>query len=247
MIFFTPRGKKISWAIYNTQLSHAMLFSHQIIIICVILLLLAVVVALLLRWRKAAPGQFIIGGARSRKHKRTPAASKRGYSIKDIAKYPRSKSEAEVIKHLEDITGKKFPTVYPDWLVWKGKRLELDGYNDELKIAIEFSGPLHTKWSPNTEPYDKYFGRIVRDTVKRRLCKRHGVHLIIIDMTLPRHHWRNYLLSRLYDISLQQAGTGHVRDKPSGYIPAQKAKPFRNPQLELEMGLDAEMRAAKKL
>jgi hypothetical protein len=160
--------------------------------------------------------------------------------IKDLNAHPRTKSEAEVVKILEELTGEKFPTVYPRWLVWRGKRLELDGYSQKLKIALEFSGPLHTKWFPATEPYEKYFERIVRDVAKRKLCKRHGVKLIVIDMTLPRHHWKNYLRSRLHDI-------GFIKDKPIEYIDKQKAVPYRNPHIEQELDLERELDAAKKI
>lgn len=158
--------------------------------------------------------------------------------IKDLQKYPRSRSEAEVIRYLEEITGDKFPTAYPNWLVWRGKTLELDGFNG--KIALEFSGPLHTKWNPRMESYVEYFERVVRDVVKIRLCKKHKIPLIVVDASLPSRHWRNYLLSRLYDI-------GFIKDKPPEYINEQVAEPFRNPQLEEELGLAEEMRVAMRL
>lgn len=160
--------------------------------------------------------------------------------IKNLEIHPRSRSEADAIKYLEEITHHKFPTAYPKWLVWKGKNLELDGYNDKLKLALEFSGPLHTKWNASRESYIKYFERLVRDIVKLRLCKRHGVNLIVIDASLPSRHWRNYLLSRLFDL-------GYIDTRPVEYIAEQTAVPFRNEQIERELGLDAEMKAAEKI
>lgn len=155
-------------------------------------------------------------------------------AIKDLRKHPRSRSEAEVVKHLEALTGTKFPTVNPPWLVWMGKTLELDGFNG--KIALEFSGPIHTKWSPAFEPYTSYFRRVVKDIVKIRTCKKLGVPLIVIDASLPARHWRTYLESRLADIG--------ILEKPPNYIEKQKAVAWRNPQLEAELGLTAEMTAA---
>lgn len=158
--------------------------------------------------------------------------------VKDITRHPRSRSEAEVVKYLEEITGTEFPSVYPGWLVWRGKTLELDGFNGE--IALEFSGPLHTKWNPQYESYPVYFERLVRDVVKIRLCRKNKVPLIVVDFTVPSHHWRNYVLSRLYDL-------GKVPDRPSNYIYEQTAQPFRNEQLERELGLTADMEAALRL
>jgi hypothetical protein len=155
--------------------------------------------------------------------------------LKDLKKSPRSKAEARIIAQLEKITNTKFPTAYPAWLVWKGAQLELDGYNGV--IAIEFSGPLHTKWKPSFEPYGAYYRRLVKDVVKRRLCEKNGVPLIVVDYTMPEQHWANYLKSRLADIGYMNVS--------HNYIPAQKVIPFRNMQLEAELGL-VEMIDAEK-
>lgn len=158
--------------------------------------------------------------------------------LKNLEKYPRSRSEAEVVRYLEEITGDAFPTAYPKWLIWKGKHLELDGFNG--KIALEFSGPLHTKWTPGFEQYIDYFERVVRDVVKRRLCKKHGVKLIVVDASLPARHWRNYILSRLFDI-------GVITSRPAVYLDEQVAIPYRNEQLEAELGITNEYDIANRL
>lgn len=160
---------------------------------------------------------FIGGGPRQRKNKTKDV-------IKDIKKHPRSKSEAAVIAHLEHLTRKPFPTVVPAWLGY-----ELDGYNADLGVALEFSGPLHTKWTPTYEPYEEYYKRIMRDELKVRKCAEHGVKLIVVDVSLPRAQWRNYVASRLYDFGLAP--------KPFEYVAPQTAVPYRNVQLETELGL----------
>lgn len=152
--------------------------------------------------------------------------------VKDLARHPRSKSEAHVIEIFESILGEQLPTVNPAWLVYKGRTLELDGYSAASKIAVEFSGPLHTKWAPSREPYQTYFGRIMRDRAKLRLCAEKGVTLIVIDMSLPVGRQREYILSRLADI-------GRV-PMPVPYHPAQVAEVYRNESLERELGLCAE-------
>jgi hypothetical protein len=154
---------------------------------------------------------------------------RRGAFTCDLNKHPRTKSEALVITILERITGRKFPTAFPEFMRWRGKILELDGYNDELKLALEFSGPLHTKWLTTFEPYSRYFERIVKDRTKLLLCAKASVRLIVIDMTLPRHHIENYLKSRLFDY-----GMGEM---PTNYIAQQTAIPYRHSQLEEAEGL----------
>lgn len=199
--------------------------SYIFLLILLVVVVLATLAALSLYARARAQSSPLVGGADH---------------MKDLEKSPRSKSEATIIKYFEELCGDKFPTVVPDWLVWKGKKLELDGYNKKLKIAVEFSGPLHTKWYPEKEPYKKYFTRVVRDIVKKKLCKRRGVRLITVDVSLPPIHWRNYIASRLYDI-------GFIRDKPVEYIDEQTAVAYRNEQLEDEMGLAAEMKMVMAL
>ena len=173
-------------------------------------------------------------------HKKEARKDTRGDVYKDMVANPRTKSEAKAIEVLKKLTGGSFPTVNPGWLVWGGRTRELDGYNEGLKLALEFSGPLHTKWYPGVEPYEKYFARIVTDVAKRKLCARHGVDLIVIDMSLPQIHWRDYMASRLYDF-------GRLEQKPWKYIDVQIAKPYRNKQLEDELGLRAEWKAVSKL
>jgi len=149
---------------------------------------------------------------------------------KDLIKYPRSKSEARAIVLLENITGLKFPTVNPGWLEWRGRTLELDGYNAENKLAFEFSGPLHYKWYPETEEYRAYIERVVRDVIKLAVCKQHGVALIVLDMRVPEIHWNKYLKSRLYDV-------GFIEHEPYDYVPPVRDEVYRNVVIEDELGI----------
>ncbi len=211
-----------------------------------ILLILLVIVVIVIVYISSLPGPYKLGrfdGVRVDELDIPLSNVKKGggrgkLRIKNLETNPRSRSEAEVIRYLESITGEKFPTAYPKWLTWKGRHLELDGFNGN-DLALEFSGPLHTKWSPASEQYADYFERIVRDVVKRRLCKKHGVVLIVVDASLPSRHWRNYLLSRLFD-----AGRG---ERPTVYIDEQTATPYRNEQIEAEMGIANEYVIASRL
>ncbi len=160
--------------------------------------------------------------------------------LKDLRLHPRSKTEAKIITMLEEITHAKFPTVNPNWLCWKGKSLELDGYNAGLKLAIEVDGWWHHHWESDKESYKDYFERLIKDVVKNRLCKRKGVYLIRVDSKLPSRHWRTYLVSRLFD-------TGFIKEEPSGYIAKQHYESFRNEVLEAELGLLKDMEIALAL
>lgn len=160
--------------------------------------------------------------------------------IKDLDKHPRSKSEHELILVVEKLLGCKMPTVNPNWLTWEGKTLELDGYCASRGIAIEFSGPQHTKWFPEKESYLKYYNRVVKDIVKKKLCKRKKVLLVVIDMRLPKHHWKDYLQSRLWEWNPEEYS------EPLNFIIEQIEKPYRNKVIEAEMGLKS-INVAKRL
>jgi hypothetical protein len=133
----------------------------------------------------------------------------------------RSKLEARVVKILEDITHAPFDQAHPSWLRdGTSAPLELDGYNSELKVALEVQGPGHIKPLPG-ESYEKYQKRVRRDQLKRELCVKHGIHLITIDYRISLANVGAYLRSRLFDI-------GILSEKPpGGYIPLLDMVPWR--------------------
>jgi len=83
--------------------------------------------------------------------------------------------------------GKKFVRCRPEWLINKnGNRLELDGYNEKLKVAFEFNGKQHKKEFPLLFHKEKNFSDCVsNDKIKRRLCNKYSVVLIIVDYSIP--------------------------------------------------------------
>lgn len=75
--------------------------------------------------------------------------------------------------YFEAVFGVKFPNTRGlSWLVNnKGSYLELDGYNDEMKIAFEHQGEHHY-----TD--DHYFSSTNHDNLKSTLCAENGILLI---------------------------------------------------------------------
>jgi len=95
-------------------------------------------------------------------------------------KYYRENWAREV---LEEMFGKKFPSVRPDWLKnpKTNRPLELDCYNKELNLALEFQGIQHYQpvevWG-GQEAYDK---NIYKDKIKNNICNEKGIILWKID------------------------------------------------------------------
>jgi hypothetical protein len=89
---------------------------------------------------------------------------------------------------LEKFFEKPFPSVRPDFLVnpKTGKNLELDCYNAELNLALEYNGSQHYNY-PNhfhktQEEFDK---QVNHDNTKREICEKAGIYLISVPYWVP--------------------------------------------------------------
>jgi hypothetical protein len=113
-----------------------------------------------------------------------------------------SKGEAECRRVLQDLFKKPFPNMRPDFLrnpvTGNQHNLELDCYNADLSLAVEYSGIQHYK-------YDRFFHRSkdhflnqkYRDDMKKRMCKEYGVNLIEVPYTVKIHEIKPYLIRKL--------------------------------------------------
>lgn len=99
-----------------------------------------------------------------------------------------SRGETECRRVIEKLTSKPFPKQRPDFLrneITGGHNLELDCFNPDLKIAVEYNGEQHYKFIPyfhNSK--DAYYNIKYRDDMKKRLCSKNNVHLITVPYTV---------------------------------------------------------------
>jgi len=92
--------------------------------------------------------------------------------------------ESRVRNIVKKITGKDFIKIKPNWLKNSktNRPLELDCYNEELKIAIECQGPQHYKiikeygMTEESLEYQQY-----KDNIKRIKCEERGINFLEID------------------------------------------------------------------
>lgn len=95
----------------------------------------------------------------------------------------RTKGEQICLESIEKITGEKFFTVRPSWLInpETKRNLEIDIYNDKLGIGVEFQGYQHytfpNKYHKTKEEFNK---QIERDKYKLNKCNELGIFLIRI-------------------------------------------------------------------
>lgn len=111
-----------------------------------------------------------------------------------------SKGEQICKQSLEKMFGKKFITVRPDFLKnpETSRNLELDCYNEELKLAVEYNGIQHYNW-PNftNQTQEQFINQIRRDKFKLEVCDDNGIYLIIVPYTIKHDDIYDYILERI--------------------------------------------------
>ena len=94
-----------------------------------------------------------------------------------------SKGERECKRVVERIFKRSFTKVRPNFLInpKTNRNLELDLYNAELRIAIEYNGIQHYKF---TNRFHKTYGDFrrqqERDALKQQLSKENDIFLIVV-------------------------------------------------------------------
>jgi len=100
--------------------------------------------------------------------------------------------------------GYKFVKIRPDWLKnpRTNRNLELDGYNDDLQIGIEYNGIQHYVWPNYTSmTHDQFIQQQYRDDLKQQLCKIKQICLIIIPYTVDIKLIPIAIYSQLIDLA----------------------------------------------
>ena len=112
-----------------------------------------------------------------------------------------SKGEEICRQTLEQLFSKPFAKCRPDFLFNSvtGENLELDMYNKELGIAVEYNGQQHYKYNSfmHGGSRDKFYGQQYRDRMKRDICKKLGIVLIEVPYTVKHQDIPNFLYQQL--------------------------------------------------
>jgi hypothetical protein len=113
-----------------------------------------------------------------------------------------SKGEVECRRVLETIFRRPFNKARPDFLnnpVTGGNyNLELDCFNEDLRIAVEYSGIQHQKFVPFFHKnHEAFLNQKYRDELKRRMCKDNGITLIEVPHTVKIENIEQFLKDEL--------------------------------------------------
>lgn len=109
-----------------------------------------------------------------------------------------SKGERLCKEAAERIFGETFHrSIWPDWLrnPETGKGLELDLYNEKLKIAIEYHGRQHYQYVPHFHrkgPHE-FEAQKRRDAYKLDICDEHGVYVITVPYYVPDNRLEQWI------------------------------------------------------
>lgn len=108
-----------------------------------------------------------------------------------------NKTEKQCRTIFNNIYKQDFPSVRIPNLNTK-TNFELDGYNEELKIAFEYNGYQHYKY-PNFFHADEaaFIKQQASDQYKKQYCIDNNITLIIIPYTIKQQDIKQFILERL--------------------------------------------------
>ncbi len=124
-----------------------------------------------------------------------------------VRRHKYNKSEETCKWLLERVfIGHKFEKARPRWLVNSetGRTMELDLYNEDLGVALEYNGIQHycfNKWfHKNVDMFER---QLLHDAEKRRICNERKVILVVVPNIRSFNSIRAFLRDELGLISSQ--------------------------------------------
>lgn len=99
---------------------------------------------------------------------------------------------------VEKMFNKRFPSVRPDWLNNQKtqKNLELDMYNEQLKLAFEYDGQQHASFNKfYHKTIEDFNDQVERDKFKNDVCEKNGITLVRIPHSISKDKMKDYIIS----------------------------------------------------
>ena len=122
----------------------------------------------------------------------------------------RKKSESKIEYHAKTVAErlfqKPFNKIRPDWLNNEvtGHNLEIDLWNEELKLAIEVQGQQHYKYIPFFHKnYETFLCQRYRDVIKKLLLERRQIKLIEIPYNVKPENVEHFIRVRCNELNIK--------------------------------------------
>lgn len=117
-----------------------------------------------------------------------------------------SKGERICKEVAERLFKRPFHKIRPDFLKndKTGKNMEIDMYNDELKLGIEYNGIQHYKFSPyyHRNGQKDFEGQIYRDKLKEQRCEENEIKLIVVPYLVKPDEIENYIRVKAQNLGI---------------------------------------------
>jgi len=165
------------------------------------LLFIIITIVWYIFYRKATYKDFIYNGIK--KYHYNPLGS----SVKSVANFFTekkkkrvNKTEEQCRKIIQKIYNKPFPSIRPNFLKspMTNKNLELDCYNEDLRIALEYNGQQHYKYTPHFhKTKTNFYSQVHRDDWKRNTCRKLDIKLIEIPYWIQPIDLKEYIINEL--------------------------------------------------
>ncbi len=113
------------------------------------------------------------------------------------------KYESKCRDIMEQLFNLPFPIVRPAFLKYPltKRNLELDMYNAQLQLAVEYQGLQHTIYMPFLHKDEEDFAKQQRrDQFKRERCRELGITLIEIPYSVRYEQLETYIIQELYRV-----------------------------------------------
>ena len=114
----------------------------------------------------------------------------------------KSKGEKICRWYIENRFNRPFPTVRPTFLKSPetGCNLELDCYNEDMKLALEYNGRQHYVFGTSNTFHNaeyEFIAQVKRDQYKKKVCDDMEITLIIVPYTVSHEDIPDYIESKL--------------------------------------------------
>jgi len=123
-------------------------------------------------------------------------------TIKNRGRGGDSKGETECRRVLEKVFGRPFNKIRPNFLnnpvTDSGHNLELDCYNQDLRLGVEYHGKQHYEYVPYFHKNkEAFYNQKYRDELKKRMCKDNGIVLIEVPYTVKENDIEDFLTKQI--------------------------------------------------